>query len=177
MPIWHVLPFLPLYFFNIYLFYKDSKKFRRFRIHWASAFSPGIPRRCPPWCLPRLCAELSSSASALSSASGRGRQSPAHWDPIPAYTQKKLRVGGGMILFYSTKSGKKLWSKQIHFTWVLRERILVQIRVHVNLCGWIRIRIQNGGQKLPTKIEKNTEISCFEVLDVLFWGLKASPVA
>jgi hypothetical protein len=28
-----------------------------------------------------------------------------------------------------------------------------------------------GGQKWPTKI------SCFEALDVLFWGLKASPVA
>ncbi len=26
----------------------------------------------------------------------------------------------------------------------------------------------SGGQKLPTKVEKNSEISCFEVLDVLF---------
>jgi hypothetical protein len=34
-----------------------------------------------------------------------------------------------------------------------------------------------GGQKLPTKIEKILEISCFEVLDVLFLGLKASSVA
>jgi hypothetical protein len=25
-----------------------------------------------------------------------------------------------------------------------------------------------GGQKLPTKEEKSSEISCFEVLDVLF---------
>jgi hypothetical protein len=25
-----------------------------------------------------------------------------------------------------------------------------------------------GGQKLPTKIEKSTELSCFEVLDVFF---------
>jgi hypothetical protein len=25
-----------------------------------------------------------------------------------------------------------------------------------------------GGQKLPTKIEKSRELSCFEVLDVLF---------
>ncbi len=33
-----------------------------------------------------------------------------------------------------------------------------------------------SGQKRP-KIEKNEEISCFEVLDVLFWGLKASHVA
>jgi hypothetical protein len=38
---------------------------------------------------------------------------------------------------------------------------------------WIRIRILNpdpvsGGQKLLTKVEKNVEISCFEVLDVLF---------
>ncbi len=46
----------------------------------------------------------------------------------------------------------------------------------------IRIRIQNadpepGGQKLPTKIENSKGFPCFEVLDVLFWGLKASPVA
>jgi hypothetical protein len=43
------------------------------------------------------------------------------------------------------------------------------------LSCWIRIRIHiadpdpdPGGQKLPTKIEKSTEFSCFEVLDVLF---------
>jgi hypothetical protein len=34
-----------------------------------------------------------------------------------------------------------------------------------------------GGQKLPPKIEKSKEFSCFEVLDVLFKGLKASSVA
>jgi hypothetical protein len=34
-----------------------------------------------------------------------------------------------------------------------------------------------GGQKLPTKIEENSEISFFEVLDVFIFGLKASPVA
>jgi hypothetical protein len=34
-----------------------------------------------------------------------------------------------------------------------------------------------GGQKLPTNIEKSKEFSCFEGLDVLFLGLKASPVA
>ncbi len=40
----------------------------------------------------------------------------------------------------------------------------------------IRIRIQEGKND-PQKIEKRTEFSSFEVLDVLFWGLKASPVA
>jgi hypothetical protein len=45
-----------------------------------------------------------------------------------------------------------------------------------------RIRIRNldadsGGQKWPTKIEKHQEISCFEVLNVLFWWQKASSVA
>jgi hypothetical protein len=47
--------------------------------------------------------------------------------------------------------------------------------IRINLSCWIRIRIQiadpvpdPGGQKLPTKIEKSTEFSCFEVLDVLF---------
>jgi hypothetical protein len=45
--------------------------------------------------------------------------------------------------------------------------------IRINLSCWNRIRIQiadpdPGGQKLPTKIEKSTEFSCFEVLDVLF---------
>jgi hypothetical protein len=31
-----------------------------------------------------------------------------------------------------------------------------------------------GGQKMTQKIEKNLEISCFEELDVLFLGMKAS---
>ncbi len=54
----------------------------------------------------------------------------------------------------------------------------IRIRIRINLSCWIRIRIgiqiqegKNGPQK------KSTEFSCFEVLDVLFWGLKASPVA
>ncbi len=48
----------------------------------------------------------------------------------------------------------------------------------------IRIRIQiadpdpdPGEQQLSTKLDTITEFACFEVLDVLFWGLKASPVA
>ncbi len=58
--------------------------------------------------------------------------------------------------------------------------------IRINLSCWIRIRfrIQNadpdpdpGGGEWPTKIEKSTEFSCFEVMDVLFWGLKTSPVA
>jgi hypothetical protein len=47
--------------------------------------------------------------------------------------------------------------------------------IRIQSAQWIRIRtrIRNpdpdpGGQKLPTKAEKNYEISCFEVLDVLF---------
>ncbi len=36
------------------------------------------------------------------------------------------------------------------------------------------MNLDPGGQQLPTKIE---EISCFQVLDVLFWGLKGSPAA
>jgi hypothetical protein len=47
--------------------------------------------------------------------------------------------------------------------------------IRINLSCWIRIRIQiadpypdPGGKKSPTKIEKNREFSCFELLDVLF---------
>ncbi len=60
----------------------------------------------------------------------------------------------------------------------------IRIRIRINLSCWIRIRIRiqiadpdPGGEKLPKKIEKRTEFSSFEVLDVHFWGLKASPVA
>ncbi len=53
------------------------------------------------------------------------------------------------------------------------------LRIRINLSCWIRIRIQisdpdPGGQKLPKKIGKSAEFSCFAVLDVLFWWLKAS---
>ena len=54
----------------------------------------------------------------------------------------------------------------------------------LHLSCWIRIRIRiqiadpdPGGQNLPKTIEKRTEFSSFEVLVVLFRGLKASPVA
>ncbi len=47
--------------------------------------------------------------------------------------------------------------------------------IRINLSYWIRIRIRiqiadpdPGGEKRPTKIEKNTEFSCFEAQDVLF---------
>ena len=45
--------------------------------------------------------------------------------------------------------------------------------ISINLTCWIRIQ----GAIMTHKYRKRKEISCFEVLDVLFWGLKASPVA
>jgi hypothetical protein len=54
------------------------------------------------------------------------------------------------------------------------------------LSCWIRIRIRiqiadpdpdPGGQKLPQKLEKRTEFLSFEVVDVIFLGLKVSSVA
>jgi hypothetical protein len=54
-------------------------------------------------------------------------------------------------------------------------RIRIRIRIRINLSCWIRIRIQiadpdpdPGGEKITPKIEKRTELSSFEVLDVLF---------
>jgi hypothetical protein len=49
------------------------------------------------------------------------------------------------------------------------------------LVGWIRIRIPNAdpdprGQQCPPKIEISEKNFCFEVLDILFLGLKASPL-
>jgi hypothetical protein len=59
-----------------------------------------------------------------------------------------------------------------------------RIRIRMNLSCWIRIRSRiqiadpdPGGKKITPKIEKRTEFSSFEVLDVHFLGLKASPVA
>jgi hypothetical protein len=40
----------------------------------------------------------------------------------------------------------------------------------------IRMDPDPGGQKWPTKVEKNFLSSCFEVLDGLFWELTASSV-
>jgi hypothetical protein len=61
---------------------------------------------------------------------------------------------------------------------VLWIRIRIRIRIGSGWGPWIRIRIHNpdpdtGGQKWPGC----SKISSFEVLDVLFRGLKASPVA
>ncbi len=51
----------------------------------------------------------------------------------------------------------------------------IRIRIRINLSCWIRIRIRiqiadpdPGKKKLPQKIEKSTEVSSFEVLNVLF---------
>jgi hypothetical protein len=58
--------------------------------------------------------------------------------------------------------------------------------IRINLSAWIRIQIHilnenpdpdPEGQKWPATIEKRIEFSCFEVLYVLFWGLKASNVS
>jgi hypothetical protein len=40
-----------------------------------------------------------------------------------------------------------------------------------------RLGPDSGEQKLPTQKGKSEEISCFEVLDVLFRGLETFPVA
>ncbi len=52
-------------------------------------------------------------------------------------------------------------------------RILIRVGSTLVLVGWIRI--QKG--KNERKNRKSGEISCFEVLNILFWGLKASPLA
>ncbi len=63
----------------------------------------------------------------------------------------------------------------------LRIYILAVFRIRIQSGQWICIRIRNldsdtdpGGKRWPSK---NLEISCFEVLDVLFWGLKSFSVA
>jgi hypothetical protein len=53
------------------------------------------------------------------------------------------------------------------------ERVSDPDWIRIQSGQWIRKRIRNpdpdpGGQKLTTRVETNLEISCFEVLDVLF---------
>jgi hypothetical protein len=53
-----------------------------------------------------------------------------------------------------------------------------RIRIRIGSGQWIRIRIRiQEGKNDPTKREFFLEILCFEVLDLLFSGLKAFPVA
>ncbi len=92
--------------------------------------------------------------------------------PASKYTSRRARTST-LIAMETSFSPKSLWHLEAGF------RIRIRIRIRINLSCWIRIRIQiadpdPGGQKWPQKIEKRTEFSSFEVLDVLFWGLKVS---
>ncbi len=56
-----------------------------------------------------------------------------------------------------------------------REHVCINVLdpdwIRIQSGQWIRIRNLDpdpGGQKGPTKVEKNQGISCFEALDVLF---------
>ncbi len=67
---------------------------------------------------------------------------------------------------------------------VFRIRNWIRIGSGFNHVSWsvsgfgirLKIRIQEG-KKMTHKSRKRSEISCFEVLNVLFWGLKDSTVA
>ncbi len=53
---------------------------------------------------------------------------------------------------------------------------VLHLRCKLTSRQWIRIDFGRldpdpGRQKLPTQLEKSEEVSCFEVLDVLLWGL------
>ncbi len=49
----------------------------------------------------------------------------------------------------------------------------IRIRIRIQSGQWIRPDPDPGGKKLPTKVENCSKSSCFEVLDGLFWELKA----
>ncbi len=64
---------------------------------------------------------------------------------------------------------------------LLHAGLRIRIRIRIQSGQWIRIRIRNPdpdpeGQKWPTKVEFFFLSSCFELLDGLFWELKASSV-
>ncbi len=83
---------------------------------------------------------------------------------------------GSVFLFNRVADPDPNWIRIKSGQWI-RNRICIQSG------QWSRNRIcirnpdqdrDPGGQKWPTKVGKNQEISCFEVLDVLFSELKAS---
>ncbi len=56
-------------------------------------------------------------------------------------------------------------------------RIRIRMRIRIQQLKLMRIHAEGRRAKMTQKIEKRTEFSSFEVLDVLFRGLMASPVA
>ncbi len=95
-----------------------------------------------------------------------------------------LDVGGIRIRFQEARNGDRMYKTTCGSYSALMADPLCGISIgiweaHISESfpyNAIRIRIQED-KKYPKKIEKWTNISCFEVPDVLFWGLRASPVA
>ncbi len=103
--------------------------------------------------------------------------SPALLRMLPCCGLRWAMVGTGTFQCFSVWNSTWAWTLQLIFDFIwglkLRQRYLFH-------CPRARVADpvpDQGGQKWPTKKEKSTEFSCFEVLDVLFWGLKASPLA
>ncbi len=64
------------------------------------------------------------------------------------------------------------------FSWNFYWALVVNIRHFFIYRIFRRCRSGSGSRRaIWTTNRKSEEISCFEMLDVLFWGLKASPVA
>ncbi len=116
------------------------------------------------------------------------------WVSLPRACLKRILFLGGKhwfqwrlpigVAIYVSNRGESQISSHM-FYWCLRITYVVVELLHLFLQGkkpgqWIRIHIRNpdpdpGEQKWPTKDEKRRNFM-FEVLDVLFWELKASSV-
>jgi hypothetical protein len=82
------------------------------------------------------------------------------------------KVSKNLKLFFGRPCHYSVSNCESHFppTSSLLSVLVFWIRIPIDF-GWVDS--DPGGQIRPTKIEKSLEISCFEVLDVLFWGVKA----
>jgi hypothetical protein len=99
------------------------------------------------------------------------------WSCVTSQMQNTSTLSSGSFLLAPYPPSSPFSSRQADspaffhpFTFYVKEHIC---RIHG--CGAGSNRDPDpGGQKRPTKVEKNYEILCFEVLDVLFRELKAS---
>ncbi len=89
------------------------------------------------------------------------------------YNEKKLNV---IEILFSEKArgwgGVSIWNvRSRHYSSKLFTSV-VDPDLH-----WFWSAVFGSGSRRAKNPQKRGEISCFEVLDVLFWWLKASPVA
>ncbi len=161
-------------------------------------FGAALVCRCWGWTTPP---PPSGTPSSSSPCRARARASSTWRSASSDRTSRRVAIHPWRMrahLFFFTGSSGKLvscfffsgvWKSYKRLRWDSLKK--ASLLLFVNFLGAgaekftvLRLLIKWGGrldsgpgvQKCPTKIELREEILCFEVLDVLFWGLKAFTV-